>query len=134
MALEIQKRIIEDIQVLEIKGRITLGESSGTLRSTLDELIRTGQSKIILDLAGVDYIDSSGLGALVMMATAAQKADGKLALLNLSKRNIELMVMTKLSTVFEIHNNETDAVNSFFPDRKVHKFDILNFVRGQQEN
>jgi anti-sigma B factor antagonist len=79
----------------------------------------------------VDYIDSTGLGTLVICFTTLCKAGGKLALLNLSRRNIELLVYTKLATVFEIFADEQEAVNSFFPDRAIRRFDILDFV--QQE-
>ena len=82
---------------------------------------------------GVDYIDSTGLGALVMCATTMRKAGGNVKLLNLNRRNIELLVMTKLATVFEIFTDEQDAVNSFFPDRKLKKFDILNFVQQMKK-
>ena len=77
----------------------------------------------------MDYIDSTGLGALVIVATTLRKAGGNVKLLNLNRRNIELLVMTKLATVFEIFNDEQDAVNSYFPDRKIKTFDILDFVR-----
>jgi len=79
----------------------------------------------------VDYIDSTGLGALVMGYTTLRKAGGTLKLLNLSRRNIELIVFTKLETVFEIFDDELDAVNSFFPGRSVRRFDILSFVQQQ---
>jgi anti-sigma B factor antagonist len=81
----------------------------------------------------VDYIDSTGLGGLVISFTTLKKGGGALKLLNLSRRNIELLILTKLSTVFEIYDDEQDAVNSFFPNRKIKKFDILNFVRQQNE-
>ncbi len=89
---------------------------------------------LVLNMAGVDYIDSTGLGALVMCATSLRKNGGNVKLLNLNRRNIELLVMTKLATVFEIFTDEQDAVNSFFPDRKLKTFDILDFVqRFKQE-
>ena len=77
----------------------------------------------------MDYIDSTGLGALVICFTTLRKAGGELKLLNLSRRNIELLVLTKLTTVFEIFSDEQDAVNSFFPDREIRRFDILEFVQ-----
>ena len=95
-------------------------------------MTESGVKNIILNLEKVDYIDSTGLGVLVMAATTLQKAGGALKLLNLNRRNIELMVMTKLSTILEIFNDETDALNSFFPDRKINRFDILSFVKSQK--
>ncbi len=130
---ETKQREVEDITVLDLHGRLVLGEPSSILRTQLSDLINTGIRKILLNLEDVEYIDSTGLGTLVMAATSLKKSEGKLVLLNLNRRNIELMVMTKLSTVFEIFNDETDAINSFFPERKVHKFDILNFVQQQKD-
>ena len=84
-------------------------------------------------MEGVDYVDSTGLGTLVICFTSIQKASGSLKLLNLSRRNIELLVLTKLTTIFEIFTDEQDAVNSFFPGRHISRFDILNFVQDQDE-
>ena len=87
----------------------------------------------MLNLEQVDYIDSTGLGALVIIATTLRKTGGNVKLLNLNRRNIELLIMTKLATVFEIFNDEQDAVNSYFPDRKLKTFDILDFVRKMDQ-
>ena len=81
----------------------------------------------------MDYIDSTGLGALVMCSTSQRKAGGSLKLENLNRRNIELLVMTKLATVFDLFTDEQDAVNSFFPDRAIKTFDILNFVEQMKK-
>jgi anti-sigma B factor antagonist len=129
MSLEIQRREREGIAILELHGRITVGPESTALRDKVSELRAAGEQKFVLDLAGVDYIDSTGLGALVMFATGLRKTGGAMKLLNLNRRNIELLIMTKLATVFEIFNDEQDAVNSFFPDRKINTFDILTFVK-----
>jgi anti-sigma B factor antagonist len=131
MALEIHEREREGIVILDLEGRITAGEEAGLLRDTLRRLAEGGHNRIILNLEKVDYIDSTGLGALVMGYTTLRKAGGTLKLLNLSRRNIELIVFTKLETVFEIFDDELDAVNSFFPGRSVRRFDILSFVQQQ---
>ena len=131
MSLEIRQREQEGILVLDLEGRITVGEEAGKLRETLRELAGAGHLNVVLNLQGVDYIDSTGLGTLVICFTTLSKAGGKLALLNLSRRNIELLVYTKLATVFEIFTDEQEAVNSYFPDRAIKRFDILDFV--QQE-
>jgi anti-sigma B factor antagonist len=133
MASEIQQREREDIIVLDVKGRITVGAESGALRDKVAELNAAGRRNIILNLADVDYIDSTGLGALVISVTTVRKSGGNLKLLNLNRRNIELLVMTKLATVFEIFNDEQDAVNSFYPDRKIKTFDILDFVQHMKK-
>ena len=134
MALEIERREKEGIVIFDISGRIVLGDSASMLRNTLREATDAGLKSIILNLEKVDYIDSTGLGVLVMAATTLQKSEGSLKLLNLNRRNIELMVMTKLSTILEIFNDETDAINSFFPDRQIKRFDILSFVKSQKGN
>jgi anti-sigma B factor antagonist len=133
MPLEIGAREREGIQVLDLHGRITVGEDAAALREKLRELAAQGVRNIILNLEHVDYIDSTGLGALVMCFTSLRKAGGSLRLEKLNRRNIELLVLTKLTTIFEIFSDEQDAVNSFFPGREVHHFDILNFVREQSE-
>jgi anti-sigma B factor antagonist len=129
MALEIHKKEHEGVVVLDMKGRITVGPEATSLREAVAGVVSAGQKNLVLNLAQVDFIDSTGLGALVMSSTGMRKGGGSVKLLNLNRRNIELLVMTKLATVFEIFNDEQDAVNSFFPDRKVQTFDILNFVQ-----
>lgn len=133
MSLEIQQREHEGIIILDLKGRITVGPEASSLREKVATLTAAGSKNIILDLARVDYIDSTGLGALVMCATSVRKTDGALKLVNLNRRNIELLVMTKLATVFDLFTDEQDAVNSFFPDRKIRTFDILNFVEQMKK-
>lgn len=132
MALTIQDREREGITILDLKGRLTAGEEAGILRERLRAEAAAGRINIILNLAEVDYIDSTGLGTLVICYTSLQKAGGALKLLNLNRRNVELLVLTKLSTVFEIFNDEQDAVNSFFPGRKIERFDILSFLQSQR--
>jgi anti-sigma B factor antagonist len=129
MALEIKQREREGILILDLKGRITVGEEAGVLRAEFGTL--TGAANVILNLQHVDYTDSTGLGALVLGFTSLRKRAGRLILENLSRRNIELLLFTKLTTVIEIFNAEQDAVNSFFPDREIQRFDILDFVKEQ---
>ena len=112
-----------------MKGRVTVGPEATALREAVAAVIAAGLRNLVLNLAQVDFIDSTGLGALVMCSTSMRKAGGTVKLLNLTRRNIELLVMTKLATVFEIFTDEQDAVNSFFPDRKLKQFDILSFVQ-----
>ena len=133
MALDIQQREREGIVILKLEGRITVGSEAGVLREKIAALNAAGTRNIVLDMAQVAYIDSTGLGALVMCATSLRKNQGNLKLLNLDRRSIDLLVMTKLDTIFEIFNDEQDAVNSFFPDRKIKAFDILSFVQDMKK-
>jgi len=133
MSLTIEQRTVEGITILDLKGRLIVGDGVAALREAVRALAQAGHVNIILNLHGVDYIDSTGLGSLVVCFTSLQRAGGALKILNLSKRNIELLVLTKLSTVFEIFNDEQDAINSFFPDREIKHFDILDFVQGQRQ-
>jgi anti-sigma B factor antagonist len=128
MALEIHQREREGIAILELKGRLTAGPEAGALREQVSAMAATGASNLVLDMHALDYIDSTGLGTLVICATSLRRNGGNIKLLNLNRRNIELLVMTKLATVFEIFTDEQDAVNSYYPDRKIKAFDILDFV------
>lgn len=134
MGLNIEAREKEGVVILDISGGLVVGDPASALRDKLRQLLTEGRRNVILNLAGVEYIDSTGLGALVVCFTSVRKASGRLALLNLNRRQIELLVLTKLSTVFEIFDDEQSAVNSFFPDREIRRFDILSFVQQQQED
>ena len=132
MSLEIHEREKEGIRIFDLSGRMTVGEAAA-VRDRVREMLAEGARRFLFNLQEVDYIDSTGLGVLVMCFTAVEKAGGDLKLLNLNRRNVELLVLTKLITVFEIFNDEQDAVNSFFPNREIRRFDILEFVRQQRE-
>jgi anti-sigma B factor antagonist len=132
MALEITESLSEDVVVLKLKGRLAAGES-GSVREKINELSAAGRLKIVMDLSDVDYIDSTGLGGLVICYTSLKKQGGALKLVNLNKRNVELLLLTKLHTVFEVFTDTQDAVNSFFPNREIKRFDILSFVQQQTE-
>ncbi|HZT39358.1 MAG TPA: STAS domain-containing protein [Bryobacteraceae bacterium] len=131
--MEIHEREREGVAILDLKGRLTVGPAATDVREAISNRVGAGQNKIILNLEDVDYVDSTGLGTLVVCFTALQKAGGALKLLNVNKRNLELLVLTKLSTVFELFTDEQDAVNSFFPNREIKRFDILSFIQEQEE-
>jgi anti-sigma B factor antagonist len=133
VSLEIHQREREGIVVLDLNGRITVGEEAAEVRDKLRELSAAGARDFLLNLQDVDYIDSTGLGALVVCFTSLRKTGGRLKLENLNRRNVELLVLTKLTTVFELFNDEQDAINSYFPDREIKHFDILSFVQQQGE-
>jgi anti-sigma B factor antagonist len=104
---------VGDVSVIDVSGRITLGEGSSTLRDALRELAGKGQKKILLNLGEVSYIDSSGIGELVSGFTTVTNLGGELKLLNLTKRVKDLLQITKLYTVFDVHESEASAVRSF---------------------
>jgi anti-sigma B factor antagonist len=133
MSLEIRETEREGVLILALKGRLTVGEAS-SVREKVNEVLGKGKTNVILDLAGVDYIDSTGLGSMVISYTSVKKAGGSLKLVNPNKRNIELLLLTKLHTIFEVFADETDAVNSFFPGREIKRFDILSFVQSHQKD
>jgi anti-sigma B factor antagonist len=133
MALDIQEREREGITILELKGRITVGPEATALRDKTSQLSAAGKRNLVLEMAGVDFVDSTGLGALVICATSLRKAGGNMKLVAVNRRNIELLLMTKLATVFEIFADEQDAINSYYPDRQVKTFDILDFVQRMKE-
>jgi len=133
MALEIEEHQVEGVTVLALKGRITVGEVT-PVREKITHLLAAGHSQIVLDLEHVDYIDSTGLGNLVISYTQVKNAGGALKLLHLNKRNVELLALTRLHTIFEVFAEETEAVNSFFPDREIKRFDILSFVQQHRDD
>jgi len=133
MGLEIKASEREGVAILALKGRIIAGEVS-PVRDKISELLAAGQTRIVLDLGEVDYVDSTGLGTLVISFTQVQKAGGALKLARLNRRNVELLALTRLHTVFEVFADDTDAVNSFFPEREIKRFDILSFVQQRHDS
>ena len=105
--------------ILDLKGKITLGEGDELLKDKVNSLVNQGQKKIVLNLADVPYIDSAGLGEIVRTYTTVSKNGGSLKLLNLTKRITDLLAITKLLTVFETFDAESDAVRSFSASAKV---------------
>ncbi len=132
MDLAINSREKEGIAILDLTGSLTAGQTAVDLREAIRASMDAGVRNVILNLEHVDYIDSTGLGAMVMCFTALRKCSGRLVLLNLNRRHLELLVLTKLSTVFEIFDDEQQAVNSFFPNRQIKHFDILRFIEQQR--
>jgi anti-sigma B factor antagonist len=111
--LEIKERQAGDVTVLDMDGKVTIGEGSVALRSAIRRLLEEGKKKILLNLAGVGYIDSSGIGELVSSFTAINKENGQLKLLNLTQKLQDLLAITKLLTVFDVYENEQEALSSF---------------------
>lgn len=113
MSVKLTTRQVGDVTVVDAVGRITLGEGASTFRDTIRELASNGHKKILLNLAEVSYIDSSGIGELVSGFTTVANQGGSVKLLKLTKRVQDLLQITKLYTVFEVHDDEAKAVRSF---------------------
>ena len=116
MSFKATSREIRGITVVDVSGRITLGEGSAMLREMVRDMMGKGQLKIVLNLGDVTYIDSSGIGELVSSFTAVKKEGGELKLLHLTKKVHDLLLITKLFTVFDVHNDENKAVSSFISE------------------
>ncbi len=113
MSMKATNRQVEGVAVVDMSGRITLGEGSVVLRDTIRDLIGKGSKKILLNLGDVTYIDSSGIGELVSAFTAVRRESGELKLLNLTKKVHDLLQITKLYTVFDIKDDEATAIKAF---------------------
>jgi anti-sigma B factor antagonist len=113
VSIKATTRQVDGVTVVDLSGRITLGEGSAVLRDTIRDLLNRGQKKVLLNLGDVTYIDSSGIGELVSGFTTVTNQGGTLKLLNLTKKVHDLLQITKLYTVFEVHNDETAAIRSF---------------------
>jgi anti-sigma B factor antagonist len=113
-----ERRAAGDVVILDLKGRVMLGEGDEILKDKVNSLVNQGQKKIVLNLADVPYIDSAGLGEIVRTFTTVSRQGGSLKLLNLTKRIPDLLSITKLLTVFETYDSENDAVQSFSASAK----------------
>ena len=113
MSVKLSTRQVGDVSVVDVAGRITLGEGSSALRDLMREMVGKGQKKILLNLGDVSYIDSSGIGELVSGFTTVTNNGGEMKLLNLNKRVKDLLQITKLYTVFEVHEDEASAIRAF---------------------
>ena len=111
--LAVKERQAGDVTILDMNGEVRIGEGSIALRDAIRNLSAGGKKKILLNLAGVSYIDSSGIGELVSSYTAANKEGGQLKLLNLTQKIKDLLTITKLYTVFDVYDNEAEALNSY---------------------
>jgi len=111
--MRIEEREVREVLILDLSGKLTIGEGDELLKDKINSLIQQGRRKLVLNLAGVPYIDSAGLGEFVRTYTTVSRQGGKLKLLNLTKRIQDLLAITKLLTVFETFDSEQEAVQSF---------------------
>lgn len=128
MALEIDHREREGIEVLALKGRLVIGEEDTLLRSEIEKVIAAGKTRLVVDLEKTTDLDAAGLGTLLYAQAELEKAGGTMVLANLQPAHIALMVLSRMERSFEIFQSDQDAVNSFFPDRRIPPFDLLELV------
>jgi anti-sigma B factor antagonist len=133
VSLHVEEREREGIVILDLKGPLTFGPPDLELRGRLAALHQSGKVNIILNLKEVTGIDSTGLGTLVFGLARLRKAGGRLALLNVNRTHLKLFLLTRLAIAFEFFDDEQDAVNSFFPDRELKHFDVLEFVQHEDD-
>jgi anti-sigma B factor antagonist len=111
--MDIKERVIEGVSVLDLGGKIVLGEGDLQIKERIRDLLADGQRRILLNLGDVSYIDSAGLGALISGYTTVKRESGQLKLVNLTKRIQDLLAITKLITVFDTYDSEKEAIASF---------------------
>ena len=111
--MQIETRSVGDVTILDLKGKMTLGEGDEALKDRINTLVAEGHKKLVLNLEGVPYIDSAGLGEIVRTYTTVSRQGGNLKLVNLTKRITDLLSITKLLTVFETFDSEPEAISSF---------------------
>lgn len=111
--MDIKERVVDGVSILDLSGKIVLGEGDGQIRDRIKDLLADGQKRILLNLGEVNYVDSAGLGALISSYTTTKRQGGQLKLVNLTKRIQDLLAITKLITVFETYDNEAEAIASF---------------------
>ena len=111
--MEIRERIVDSITILDVSGKLTIGEGAQMLKDKSESLVFQGRNRVVVNLADVAYIDSGGLGQLVACYTTLAKAGGRLKLLNVGKRNHDLLSITKLVSVFDTFDTERDAIESY---------------------
>jgi anti-sigma B factor antagonist len=111
--MQIEERVVNSVTVLDLKGKMTLGEGDELLKDKINSLLQQDRKQILLNLEGVPYIDSAGLGEIVRTYTTVSRQGGKLKLVNLTKRITDLLSITKLLTVFETFDSEPEAIRSF---------------------
>ena len=111
--MDIKERVVDGVSVLDLSGKIVLGEGDGQVRERIKDLLSDGQKKILLNLGDVTYVDSAGLGALISSYTTTKREGAQLKLVNLTKRIQDLLAITKLITVFDTYDNEQEAIKSY---------------------
>jgi anti-sigma B factor antagonist len=132
--LEIHQRETQGVVILDLRGKLEMGRGDIALREYAENALEQGNRKLILDLAQVSAVDSAGAGVLLFLFDQYRAQGGKLVLLKLDKVHAEIYEVARLETVMEMYTDEVDAVNSFFPDRAVAHYDILDYVESHEND
>ncbi len=117
---------------MDLKGQLTFGQEDLDFRNELDRLVKAGKTRVVLNLSDLHKLDTAGLGTLLFVLAKLRKAGGNLALYNMKPSHIGLLVEANLETALEVFDGEQDAINSFFPDREVKRYDILEFIESKK--
>lgn len=133
MALKVTRREQDGISILELKGRLTFGPEDTLLNDEIRHALAARRLRLVIDLSGVDKIDSAGLGTLLYARAELRTAGGGLALANLHPAQMKVLLVAKLDTVFNVFACNQDAINSFFPERKVPHYDLLQLVASVRQ-
>ena len=131
MSIEISEQEREGIEILDLKGRLTFGQEDLTLREEVEKLVRENKTKVVVNLGELHQIDTAGFGTLRYAQDQLQAAGGGLALAGLTPVHIEVLMACRLGVEFRTFEDDLEAVNSFFPGREVHHFDVLKFVKSK---
>jgi anti-sigma B factor antagonist len=132
MPLEINHREREGIAVLELNGQLTSGQEDLDFRNELDNLLKIGRARVVLNLSDLRRLDNSGMRALIFARATLRQAGGNLAIVIMQPSQLGLVTQAHLEAVFEVAHDEQEAIDSFFPDRKIMRYDVLDLVRSDQ--
>jgi anti-sigma B factor antagonist len=133
MRLKVSHREQDGISILQLKGRLTFGPEDALLNEEIEHALVTRRVRVVIDLGGVDKMDSAGLGTLLSARAELQRSGGGLALANLNSTHMKTLLVARLDTVFEVFDSELDAINSFFPDRHVPHSDLPAVVASLRQ-
>jgi len=134
MGLNVTRREQDGILILQLKGRLTFGAADLILNDEIHHALLWRTTRLVIDLAGIEKMDSAGLGTLLYARTELSKTGGGLALSDLNRTQMEALLVARLETVFNVYATEQDAINSFFPERKVPHYDLLAAVTSMRQD
>lgn len=122
----------QGISILDLTGRLTFGQEDLEFRNDVERLLASGKIRLVFNLSGLHELDATGLGTILLALVKARKAGGELAILNSNPSHIELLIEAQMEMTFEVFKSEREAIDSFFPDRDLHPYDVLEFVESMK--